>query len=334
MIDSRFFQNTGPYNLKDITSFVGLETTESTSNVIINDISTIEEAKKGEIVFLGNLKYRHLLEQCNASACILEGSNRKFLPETIVPIISSTPLYSFALVMKKFYPANSNKFFDNEKKDSVATYRNSNKDIYISNSATIMDGVKIGNFSSINANCFIGSNVEIGSNVVVEPNVVITHSIIGDNVTIKSGSVIGPTGFGYLRDGDKSFHIPQLGRVVIENDVEIGANCAIARGSLKDTYIGSGTKIDNLVHIAHNVVIGKNCDIAACVGFAGSVKVGNKVSIGGMVGISGHLTIVNGAQIAAKSGVTKNVKDNTKVMGYPARPMIDYLKEVSKSTKR
>ena len=334
MIDSRFFQNSGPYNLKDIVSFIGLKTIESTSNVIINDISTIEDAKKGEIVFLGNLKYRNLLEKCGASACILENSNRQFLPKAIIPIISSTPLYSFALVMEKFYPDNSNKFFDNEKRDSVATYKNPNKDIYISNSATVMDGVTIGNFSSINANCFIGSNVKIGSNVIIEPNVVITHSIIGDNVTIKSGCVIGPTGFGYLREGDKSFHIPQLGRVIIENNIEIGANCAIARGSLKDTFIGSGTKIDNLVHIAHNVVIGKNCDIAACVGFAGSVKVGNKVSIGGMAGISGHLTIGNGAQIAAKSGVTKNVKDNTKVMGYPARPMIDYLKEVSKSSKR
>ena len=147
------------------------------------------------------------------------------------------------------------KFFDNEKKDSVSTYRNSNKNIYISNSATVMDGVNIGNFSSINANCFIGSNVKIGSNVIIEPNVVITHSIIGDNVTIKSGCVIGPSGFGYLRDGDKSFHIPQLGRVIIENNIEIGANCAIARGSLKDTFIGSGTIIKQSVNIGENCFI-------------------------------------------------------------------------------
>ena len=187
--------------------------------------------------------------------------------------------------------------------------------------------VSIGKNTLIGHNTIIESNVIVGKNCVIGNNVLIKNSIIGNGVKILDGAVVGKKGFGFFPGSKKNLRIPHIGMVIIEDNVEIGCNNTIDRGSLSNTVIGYNTFIDNQVHIAHNVNIGKNCIITAQVGFAGSAKVGDNVSIGGQVGISGHLSIGNNVQIGGGSGVVKNIPDNSKVMGYPAKNIRNFLKE-------
>ena len=200
----------------------------------------------------------------------------------------------------------------------------------ISSITSINKGVEIGNnfslgdYSSIDHSCIIGNNVKIGKNVTI------SNAIIGDNVCISDGTKIGQPGFGFAYDGKKIIKIFHIGRVIIQNEVNIGVNCTIDRGSFSDTIIGENTFIDNLVHIAHNVSIGNNCIIAAQCGFAGSVEIGNHVHIGGQTGIAGHLKINDHTKIAAKSGVIRDVTKSETVMGYPAISINKYLRNYKK----
>ena len=179
----------------------------------------------------------------------------------------------------------------------------------------------------IGHNTIIESNVVIGKNCVIGNNVLIKNSIIGKNVRILDSSIIGKKGFGFFPEKNKNFRYPHIGIVIIQDDVEIGCNNTIDRGSLSNTIIGKNTFIDNQVHVAHNVNIGSNCIITGQVGFAGSSIIGNRVSIGGQAGISGHLKIGNNVQIGGGSGVVKNIPDNSRVMGYPAKDIKKFLKE-------
>ena len=201
------------------------------------------------------------------------------------------------------------------------------KNIKFGKNVLLGKNVKIGKGSILGHNCIVESNVIIGENAIIGSNVLIKNSIIGKNVRILDGSVIGKKGFGFFPDDEINFRYPHIGIVLIEDNVEIGCNNTIDRGSLSNTIIGSNTFIDNQVHIAHNVRLGKNCIITAQVGFAGSSILGNKVSIGGQAGISGHLKIGNNVQIGGGSGVIKNIPDNTRVMGYPARDIRIFLKD-------
>ena len=186
--------------------------------------------------------------------------------------------------------------------------------------------VSIGNNCSIGHNSIIESNVVIGSNCSIGSNVIIRKTIIKDNVHILDGCIIGKKGFGFFPDKEKNFRYPHIGIVIIEDNCEIGCGSTIDRGSLSNTTIGMNTYIDNQVHIAHNNKIGDNCIIAGQVGFAGSSKLGNHVMIGGQAGISGHLKIGNNVQIAGGSGVIKDIQDNSKVMGYPAKDLKQFIK--------
>ena len=201
------------------------------------------------------------------------------------------------------------------------------KKIKFGNNVLIGKNVSIGKNTEIGHNTIIESNVRIGQNCIIGSNVIIKYSLIGQNVRIMDGAVIGKKGFGFFPKEDLNFRYPHIGMVIIEDNAEIGCNNAIDRGSISNTFIGKNTFLDNHVHVAHNVVIGKNCIITAQVGFAGSSNVGNKVMIGGQAGISGHLNIGNNVQIGGGSGVVKNIPDNSKVMGYPAKNIRDFLKE-------
>ncbi len=194
----------------------------------------------------------------------------------------------------------------------------------ISNAVIIGDNFTIGHYSSIDHNCLIGNNVNIGNNVCI------SNAIIGDNVNISDGVKIGQPGFGFAYNENNITTIFHIGRVIIQDGVNIGTNCTIDRGSFNDTVIGENTYIDNLVHIAHNVSIGNHCIIAGQCGFAGSVEVGNNVHIGGQAGIAGHIKIHDNARIAAKSGVIRDIPRNEIVMGYPAIKINKYLKNYKK----
>ena len=193
--------------------------------------------------------------------------------------------------------------------------------------------VQIGNKSFVGSNTIIESNVNIGENCVIGSFIVIKNSLIGSNVHIKDGSKIGTKGFGFIPIKQKNIRTPQIGKVVLKEGVEIGANCTIDRGSLTDTIIGQNTFLDNQVHVAHNVKMGKNCMIAGQVGFAGSTILGDNVVIGGQAGVSGHLKIGNNVKIGGGSGVINDIPDNHQVMGYPAVPLKEFVKQRKKNEK-
>tara|TARA_B100001989_G_C24523053_1_gene457004 strand:+ start:285 stop:1268 length:984 start_codon:yes stop_codon:yes gene_type:complete len=200
----------------------------------------------------------------------------------------------------------------------------------ISKTSIIKKGVIIGKNSIIKDGAVINNNCVLGENTLIEENAVISNSIIGDNVRIGRNTSIGQPGFGFAINNIANFNIYHLGRVILQSNVSIGANCCIDRGSFGDTIVGENTYFDNLCHLAHNVVVGNNCVFAAMAGIAGSTKIGNSVMAGGQVGISGHLSIGNNVQIAAKSAVLKNIGNNCAVMGNPAIDKYKYIRKYKK----
>jgi UDP-3-O-[3-hydroxymyristoyl] glucosamine N-acyltransferase len=296
---------------------------KSTSNKKIFGVNNIEDAENNEITFFNNLNYEKEAQCCKAAACIVNETNKKILNKNVIPIISKNPLLDFYKIVDFFYPESS---LDNE---NLNLLKNNNKflkkKIFIGKNSLIDKSVNIGSNTKIGNNVVIKLNVHIGKNCIIGSNVIIENSLLGDNVIIKSGTVIGQSGFGFNFDKKKRIKFPHIGTVIIENDVQIGSFCTIDRGSLTDTVIGEFTSIDNQVHIAHNVKIGNFCMIAAQSGIAGSTIIGNNVKIGGQTGISGHLSIGNNVKIGGKSGVIGDIKDNQIVMGYPAKSIRDFL---------
>jgi UDP-3-O-[3-hydroxymyristoyl] glucosamine N-acyltransferase len=299
---------------------------KKTNDVAITDVSDLINSKKNHLAFCTGPKYINFLKKTKASAVLVQNKFKKFVPKKTIAIISDNPELDFAKISNLLY---SDSYFSRisyinlDLKKIKSKYKNLKfgMSFYLEENVKIGNNVFIGNNVTIKKNCKIGNNVTIGSNVVIE------NSLISDNVHICDGSIIGKKGFGFKFTKDGCLRIPHIGKVVIGNECEIGANCVIDRGSVKNTTIGEKTFLDNLVHIAHNVTIGKQCILAAQVGVAGSTKIGNNVIIGGQAGISGHLIIGNNVKIGGKSGVVKNIKDNETVMGYPAKPFREFVKE-------
>ena len=308
--------------LKDIFHICN-NTYNANLNKKIFGVNNIKDAKSNEITFFNNLNYENEAKQCKALACIAYEKTAKKLNSNVIPIISQNPLIDFYKIVSFFYPDSS---LDNEK---INLFKNKNKfikkNILIGDNSLIDKSVNIGENTKIGNNVIIKSNVHIGKNCIIGSNVIIENALLGDNIIIKSGSLIGQTGFGFNFEKKKRIKFPHIGRVIIENDVQIGSFCTIDRGSLTDTVIGEFTSIDNQVQIAHNVKIGNFCMIAAQSGIAGSTIVGNNVKIGGQTGISGHLSIGNNVRIGGKSGVIDDIEDNQTVMGYPAKSIRDFL---------
>lgn len=297
----------------------------SKKNIFIDDVCDLSVAKIGNLTFFSNVKYLNSLKNTKASAVFIKNKFTKYLPANTIPLICDFPEINFSKSVELFYPdsyfskINYNCLSHAAIKKKYKTLK-FGKNFYIENNVTIGKNVFIGNNVTIKKNCNLGNNVIIGSNVVIE------NSIIQDNVHICDGSIIGKKGFGFKFFNNDCYRIPHIGKVIIEDGCEIGSNCVIDRGSIRDTFIGKNTFLDNHVHIAHNVKIGNNCILAAQVGIAGSSTLGNNVVIGGQAGISGHLLIGSNVKIGGKSGVVKNIKDNEVVMGYPAKPIREFLK--------
>ncbi len=308
--------------LKDIFEICNRHYSGNLNKKILG-VNNIKDATINEITFFNNLNYEIEAKNCNALACIVSEKIAKILNKNVIPIISKNPLIDFYKVVSIFYPDSS---LDNER---INILKNKNyfskKNIFIGYNSLIDKSVKIGNSSKIGNNVIIKSNVHIGKNCIIGSNVIIENSLLGDNIIVKSGTLIGQAGFGFNFEKKKRIKFPHIGRVIIENDVQIGSFCTIDRGSLTDTVIGEFTSIDNQVQIAHNVKIGNFCMIAAQSGIAGSTTIGNNVKIGGQTGISGHLSIGNNVKIGGKSGVIADIEDNQTVMGYPAKSIRDFL---------
>ena len=296
-------------------------------NIKINNIKTLVNAKKFDLSFFDSIKYKSYARSTKASFCLTTEKLQKFLPFTTKKIIVKNVLYELAVLLKKLYPLADIDYPDMSLKKPILSKL---KNVKFGNNVLVGKNVKIGKNTFIGANTIIEHDVVIGNNCVIGSDVTLKHVIIGNNVVIQDGCKIGLKGFGFIPIKNNNFKFPHIGRVIINDNVEIASGCTIDRGSVGDTEIGINSYLDNQVHIAHNVKIGSNCMIAGQVGFAGSAIIGNNVSIGGQAGISGHLSIGNNVKIAGGSGVIKDIEDNQIVMGYPAVPFKEFIKNWKK----
>ncbi len=290
----------------------------------IENLSSLSSANERSLTFLSNLKYVGIARESAAGAIltsISEGLEEKTL------LLHKNPYAAWAKALIIFYP--SKEFVPEIHKTAiVGNGTEIESDCYIGAYVVIGKNCKIGKKSVIEAGCVIGDNCEIGENCHIYPRVVLYDNVkLKDKVILHSGVVVGSDGFGYAEDNGSIRKVPQIGKVIIENDVEIGANTTIDRGALEKTLIGEGSKIDNLCQIAHNVILGKNCVIIAQSGISGSTKLGDGVIMSGQSGVVGHIKIGSFSVIGAKSAVTRDVPERSHFTGIPAREHRKWLKE-------
>ncbi|MCW3089163.1 MAG: lpxD [Ferruginibacter sp.] len=294
---------------------------EGNADAQVASFGKIEEAISGQLAFLANPKYEEYLYTTNASIIIINESQE--LKHSIQATLIRVPdaYTAFATLLDKYQQIQTQQLSGIQQPAYIDATSKIGEGVFIGAFSYIGENAIIGNAAKIFPNAYIGNNVIVGENSIVHPGVKIYHNcIIGKNVVIHGGTIIGGDGFGFAPQADGTFKkVPQIGNVIIEDDVEIGSNTTIDRGTMGSTLIKAGAKLDNLLQIAHNVEIGNNSVIAAQAGISGSTKVGNNVMIGGQVGIVGHLTIADGSKINAQSGVSKSIKTpNTAVTGSPA----------------
>jgi UDP-3-O-[3-hydroxymyristoyl] glucosamine N-acyltransferase len=304
------------FSLKQIAAIVN-GTVEGNPAAMITGVAEIQLAKAGELSFLANPKYRHFVATTKAEALIV-GKDFAGTYRNLIRV--ENPNLAFSMMIAHFRPELPPPQPGIHASAVVADSVILGDDVYLGPAVVVETGAVVENHAKIFAGCYIGQETRIGAETVLYPNVTVYHRCqIGEKVIIHSGTVIGCDGFGFVRTEDNIVKIPQSGRVVIERDVEIGANCAIDRGTLGDTVIGQGSKLDNLIQIAHNVKIGRYCFIAGQTGVAGSTVIEDSATMAGQVGIVGHIRIGQGAVIAAQSGVTKDVPPGTVCLGSPAQ---------------
>ena len=325
MMVNPFFKNKGPFKIDEILNLVEEKNIYNFKSQKIYDIKDLTNSTSKDITFFHSKKYENLASKTKASFCITSENLKDYLPKKCQKITVKNVLVVTAKITKIFYPDSVTDDFDKTVKDiSKTLYKN---EVDFGRNVLIGKNVKIGKNCSIGHNTILEKNVVIGNNCSIGSNTIIRNSIISNNVHILDGCVIGKKGFGFFPDKKNNYRYPQIGAVIINENAEIGCGSTIDRGSMSNTVIGKNTYLDNQIHIAHNVKIGDNCIIAGQVGFAGSSTLGNNVMIGGQAGISGHLKIGNNVQIGGGSGVIRDIPDNTKVMGYPAKDLKSFLRE-------
>lgn len=329
MVDTTFFKNNGPFSLAQIAEICDAELKDvAKGNVSIKDITTMEKAGEGEICFFYDKKSKAKAAEIKASACVTTAELADLMPSATVVLISANPKLAFLNLNQHFYSEFSSR-------------------ADISSSARIAPSAKIGQNTYVGEHVVIEADVEIGENCVIEHNAVISrgckignscrigvgahisYCVMGNDCYIYSGARIGADGFGFMVINGKHQRIPQVGRVIIGNDVEVGANTCVDRGALDDTVIGDGCRIDNLVQVAHNDKLGRGCVIVSQTGIAGSCTFGDYVVCGGQSGFADHLNIGSGAQIGAQSGLMRDVEPGAIMMGSPAVPIKDFMRQVA-----
>ena len=320
-----FFKNKGPFKIDILLKLAELKNFENFKNSKIYDVKDLSNSSIKDITFFHSKKYEILASKTKAAFCITTKNLKHFLPKKCNKIIVDNVLFATAKITKIFYPESINDDFDKSAKSILKT--SFKKKVIFGNNVLIGKNVKIGKKCSIGHNSIVEKNVIIGDNCSIGSNVIIRNTIINNNVHILDGCVIGKKGFGFFPSKTKNYRYPQIGVVIINDNAEIGCGSTIDRGSISNTVIGKNTFLDNQVHIAHNVKIGDNCIIAGQVGFAGSSILGNHVMIGGQAGISGHLKIGSNVKIGGGSGVVKDIPNNSKVMGYPAKDLKNFIRE-------
>lgn len=330
MPDARFFKPEGPFRLDALGRLAGAELDPpEAGEMVIRAVAPLDQASPDDISFIDNPKYLGVLGETRAGAVIVAPKLRDRVPARSHRMISETPYKAYALVAQAFYPYRAAPEPGVHPEAVVAADAAIGGGCQIDAGAVIGAGVTIGPESRIGANSVVGDGVVIGTGSAVGANVTLQFCIIGDGVIIHPGVRVGQDGFGFAQDPAGHVKVPQVGRVIIEDRVEIGANTTIDRGAGPDTVIGPGCMIDNLVQIGHNVNVGKGCVIVSQVGISGSTKLGDFVVLAGQAGVAGHLDIGTGAIVAAKGGVTKNLSGGRAYGGYPAVPIDIWRRQVA-----
>jgi len=301
--------------------------TEGDANISVNSFGKIEEAVDGQLAFLANPKYEEYLYSTKASVIIINEALELKQPVTATLIRVPDAYTAFAKLLSTYQQMMQQQLTGVQEPVYISASASYGENVFIGAFAYLSDNVKVGNGTKIYPNAYLGNNVKIGDNSIIHAGVKIYHDcVIGNNVIIHAGTVIGSDGFGFAPQADGSFQkVPQIGNVIIENNVEIGANTTIDRATMGSTIIKSGAKLDNLVQIAHNVEVGNSTVIAALAGISGSTKIGKGVMIGGQAGLAGHLQIEDGSKINAQAGLGKSLKAGSSVTGSPA---YDYNKAI------
>jgi len=301
--------------------------TEGDANVSVNSFGKIEEAQDGQLAFLANPKYEEHLYSTKASVIIINDALELKQPITATLIRVPDAYTAFATLLGKYQQMMQQQLTGVQQPVYIASSASYGQNVFIGAFAYLGENVTVGNNTKIYPQVYLGNGVKIGDNSIIHPGVKIYHDcIIGSNVVVHAGTIIGSDGFGFAPQTDGSFQkVPQIGNVIIEDNVEIGANTTIDRATMGSTIIRSGAKLDNLVQIAHNVEVGNSTVIAALAGISGSTKIGKGVMIGGQAGLAGHLQVEDGSKINAQAGLGKSLKAGSAVTGSPA---YDYNKAI------
>jgi UDP-3-O-[3-hydroxymyristoyl] glucosamine N-acyltransferase len=335
-----FFPSNSELTIEEIVKLTGAKPRPDTPlDRRIGDIAPLDRARSTDITFLDSAKYLDTLGTTRAGACLMAPRFAAQAPETLAVLVAPEPYRAFVMVARALFPASlrPSSLFDTTGRSSDARIHSSARleaGVTVDPLAVIGPDAEIGAGTLIGSGAAIGPGVAIGRDCAIGAGATIVHALIGDRVIIHPGARIGQDGFGYLPSPRGHQKIPQTRRVIVQDDVEIGANTTIDRGSTRDTVIGEGTKIDNLVQIAHNLSIGRHCLIAGQAGISGSSQVGDFVMMGGQVGLADHVNVGSGAMLGAQSAYMSDVPAGGRWFGTPAMPAREFMRSFTMLRKR
>lgn len=336
---SEFFVPTRAFTVGDVAQLTGAQLLDASKEALpISGLASLDEPVPGSLVFITSKRSAALISSTPAAAVLCPADVAELVAPGAAALVHRNPQRAFAQVGRAMFPETALPVGATAQ-TGVSEASHVDPSAQIEDGATVEAGavigarVAIGRGTVVAANAVIGSGCQIGRDCYIGPNATVRYALIGDRVIIHSGASVGKDGFGFVFGENGPERMPQLGRVILQDGVEIGANSTVDRGGLTDTVIGENTKIDNLVQIAHNVKIGRNCVIAGHCGLSGSVTLGDYVMLGGRVGIADHVKIGSGVQLAAMAGVMDNIPDNERWAGAPAVPVREWFRQISVTRK-
>lgn len=334
MSEPFFFSPPPEVTMAELCAIAGAPTPPECDARLFFGVSTLRDAGPGDVAFYDNARHRTALEATRAGACCLRARDAHLLPPTCLPILVERPSLSFSRILANLVPDSLQPPRIAGEGVSPAAHVDSGArlelNVSVDPGAVIGAGVEIGENTRIGANVVIGPGVRIGRGCAIGAGSSLFYALLGDRVLLHPGVRLGQDGFGFAPGPRGWEKTPQVGRVIVQDDVEIGANTTVDRGALRDTIIGEGTKIDNLVQIGHNVIVGRRCVIVAQTGIAGSSRLGDGVVVGGQAGIAGHLKIGRGAQIAGQSGVVRDLEPGARAAGSPAVAATRFFRQAAR----